>query len=85
LGYKIDAQTGIREGYSCKLFVADRAFYIKLFSNLATSTRYFSCNYDGNIEKEISKTEFELWLTILADTDKEIAQIQESLSAEKKY
>jgi hypothetical protein len=85
LGYKLDCATGENEGYSCKLFVADRAFYIKFFANAAKPTHYVSCNQEGKMEKDISQTEFELWLNILADSDGEIKEILNQLKSAKKY
>jgi hypothetical protein len=81
----LDCQAGELEGYSCKLFVADRTFYIKYFVNPAKATQYVSCNPDGKMEKDISQTEFDLWLNILADSDAEIKEIQNKLKTTKKY
>jgi hypothetical protein len=85
MGFEVNCQEGEREGFSCKLYVADRMFYIKNFANPAAKTQFFSCNTAGIIEKEISKTEFELWLNILADSNQEINQIQKSISSTKKF
>jgi hypothetical protein len=85
LGYTLDCQTGELEGYSCKLLVADRTFYIKYFANPSKATQYVSCNQDGKMEKDISQTEFDLWLNILVDSDAEIKEIQSKLKTIKKY
>jgi hypothetical protein len=85
LGYTLDCQAGESEGFSCRLLVADRTFYIKFFANPAKASQYVSCNQDGMMEKDISQTEFELWLNILADSAEEIGEIQSKLKTAKKF
>jgi deferrochelatase/peroxidase EfeB len=85
LGYKLDCASGELEGFSCKLLVADRTFYIKYFQSRTKPTQYVSCNQDGKMEKDISQTEFDLWLNILADSEEEIKEIQSQLENAKKY
>jgi hypothetical protein len=83
LPYSIDYGLGERAGCSSQIVVADRIFYVKLFSN--SSARYFSGDQEGIIQKEISPTEFDLWLNVLADSDADVAEIQRKLAEGKKY
>jgi hypothetical protein len=85
MGYTLDCQAGENEGYSCKLLVADRTFFIKMFADPKKQAQYVSCNPDGRMEKDISQTEFELWLNILADSPQEIEEIQKKLVLIRKY
>ena len=81
--YEIDFVGGERAGCSSKLVIADRIFYVKLFD--AAQSRFFSGDQQGVIQKEISKSEFELWLNILADNDSEALEVQKKLGLGKKY
>ncbi len=81
--YEIDYPAGEKAGCSSRLIIADRMFYVKLFR--AEPARFFSGDQQGIIQKEISKSEFELWLKILADNEAEISEIQGKLSLGKKY
>jgi hypothetical protein len=83
MGYEIDYAAGERVGCSSKLVIADRLFYVKLFSS--ASSRFFSGDQKGVIQKEISQAEFELWLSILADNEADALEIQKKLGLGKKY
>jgi len=83
MGYEIDYDAAEREGCSSKILIADRIFYVKLFSSGVP--RFFSGDQKGVIQKEISKSEFELWLNILADNETEALDIQKKLCLGKKY
>lgn len=81
--YEIDYAGGERVGCSSKIVIADRIFYVKLFSS--EPSRFFSGDQQGVIQKEISKAEFELWLNILADNEADVNIIQKQLGLGKKY
>ena len=83
MGFEIDYNAAERAGCSSKLVIADRIFYVKLFSS--EPSRFFSGDQKGVIQKEISKAEFELWLNILADNEIEVSDIQKKLCLGKKY
>jgi hypothetical protein len=83
LVHEIDFKSGELAGCSSKLVIADRIFYVKLFSSLPS--RFFSGDQKGVIQKEISKAEFDLWLSILADNEAEALDIQKKLCLGKKY
>jgi hypothetical protein len=83
MGYKIDYIEGERVGCSSKITLADRIFYIKLFTS--EPSRFFSGDQQGVIQKEISKAEFELWINVLADIESEVNAIQKKLGLGKKY
>ena len=83
MGYEIDYVAGERAGCSSRLVIAERIFYVKLFC--AGQSRFFSGDQQGVIQKEISKSEFELWVTILADSEVEAQEAQRKLSLGKKY
>jgi hypothetical protein len=83
MGYEIDYSGGERVGCSSEIVIADRIFYVKLFSS--GSSRFFSGDQQGVIQKEISKAEFELWINILADNETDVNDIQKKLSLGKKY
>jgi len=83
VGYKIDYATGEQVGCSSKIVIADRIFYVKLFSS--EPSKFFSGDQQGVIQKEISKAEFELWINILADTEADAVDIQKRLFLGKKY
>jgi len=84
MGYEVDYVEGEKEGCSSKLTIEHRIFYVKLFESPAGSTKYYGGDQHG-ILKEISRTEFELWLKILADNEKEIEDIKKKISSGKKY
>jgi len=83
MGYEIDYVEGERVGCSSKITIADRIFYIKLFTS--GSSRFFSGDQQGVIQKEISKAEFELWIKILVDNESDANMIQKKLGLGKKY
>jgi hypothetical protein len=83
VGYEIDYVAGERAGCSSQIVIADRIFYVKLFS--ATPSRFFSGDQQGAIQKEISKTEFDLWINVLADSEADVAEIHKKLTIGKKY
>lgn len=83
MGYEIDFASGERVGCSSKIVIADRIFYVKLFSS--EPSRFFSGDQQGVIQKEISKAEFELWINVLADNEADVGAIQKKLCLGKKY
>lgn len=83
MGYTVDYDAGERVDCSSQLTIADRIFYVKLFAN--GTSRFFSGDQKGIIQKEISKAEFELWVNILSDGEAEASLIQEKLGVGKKY
>jgi len=84
LTHEIDYASGERAGFSSRIIIADRVtFYTKLVES--GPTRYFSADHEGNIDKEITKTELDVWLNILADNDAEILEIQKKISLGKKF
>ena len=83
MSYQVDYDAGEKQGCSSKLTVADRIYYVKLFSS--QPSRFFVGDQKGVVQKEISKVEFELWLSILADSEADAAEIQKKLSLGKKY
>ncbi len=83
MDYEIDYVNGEKAGCSSKITIADRIFYVKLFSS--GPTRFFSGDQQGVIQKEISKVEFELWINILADSQTDIENILNKLAEGKKF
>ncbi len=83
MGYDIDFSAAEKNGCSSKITIADRIFYVKLFSS--GLTRFFSGDQQGVIQKEISKIEFELWINILADNQGEAEIILKKLDAGKRF
>jgi hypothetical protein len=83
MGYEIDYVEGELVGCSSKIIIADRIFYVKLFSS--SELKFFSVDQQGVIQKEISKSEFELWINILADKEEDVEEIQKKLGSGKKY
>lgn len=81
--YEIDLVAGELAGCSSKLVIADRIFYVKLFSS--EPSRFFSGDQKGFIQKEISKAEFDLWVNILADNEAEALAVQKKLGLGRKY
>lgn len=81
--YEINYAAGERASCSSELVIADRIFYVKHFSG--GSSRFFSGDQKGVIQKEISKAEFDLWVNILADNEAQAKEVQEKLSLGKKY
>ena len=83
MGYEINYVEGERVGCSSKITIADRIFYIKFFTS--GSSRFFSGDQQGVIQKEISKAEFELWINILVNNESDADIIQKKLGLGKKY
>jgi hypothetical protein len=84
--YEIDYVVAESEGYSSKIVLdGDRVFYVKLYSSPEGCAKYFSADIEGNLQKEISKAEFELWVNILADNETDVKIILEKLAQGKKY
>ncbi|MDR0471161.1 MAG: hypothetical protein LBH79_05505 [Nitrososphaerota archaeon] len=83
MGYEIDYLTGEKAGCSSQITIADRIFYVKLFTS--APSRFFSGDQQGVIQKEISQTEFELWLNILSDSEADKVEIEKKLVQGKKY
>ena len=83
MGYEVDYSLGEKVCCSSRIIIADRIFYVKLFSK--SPPRFFSGDQQGVIQKEISKAEFDLWINILADGEVQVAEIQEKLGVGKKY
>jgi len=83
MGYEINYAAGERAGCSSKLVIADRIFYVKVFSS--EPSRFFSGDQKGVIQKEISKAEFDMWVNILADNEADALDIQKKLCLGKKY
>ena len=83
--YKVDYAEGEKEGCSSKLTIENKIFYIKLFESPAESAKYYAGDQNGIIFKEISKTEFDLWLRILTDKAADIEDIRKKISSGKKY
>ena len=83
--YEVDYIAGERQGCSSKLTIDDRIMYVKLFASPPNSAKYFSADQKGIVEKEISKSEFELWLNILTDKDADVKDILSKISLGKKY
>jgi hypothetical protein len=81
--HEINFSAGELAGCSSKLVIADRIFYVKLFSS--EPSRFFSGDQKGAIQKEISKAEFDLWVSILADNEAEAMDIQKKLGLGRKY
>jgi len=83
MGYEVDYEAGEKAGCSSKITIADRIFYVKLFS--VQPSRFYSGDQKGIIQKEISKAEFELWINILAENEGEAAEALKKLTLGKKY
>jgi hypothetical protein len=79
MGYEINYVEGELVGCSSKIIIADRIFYVKLLSSGAS--KFFSGDQQGVIQKEISKSEFELWINILADNEADVEEIQKELGS----
>ena len=82
MGYEINYLAGEKMGCSSKITLADRIFYVKLF--LEAPSKFYSGDQEGIIQKEISTTEFELWVNVLAD-EADVKEINQKLRLGKKY
>ncbi len=83
--YEVDYDSAEKQGCSSKITIDDRIFYVKLLASPVSVAKYFSGEQDGNLQKEISKAEFELWLNILVENEAEVAVILKKLTLGKKY
>ncbi len=83
MSYEIDYKGGEKVGCSSKIIVADRIFYVKL--SITVSSRFFYGDQQGIIQKEISITEFDLWINVLADNEIQAAEIRKKLEMGKRY
>jgi hypothetical protein len=83
VGYEVDYALGEKAGCSSQIVLADRIFYVKLFT--MSSPRFFSGDQQGIIQKEISKAEFDLWIGVLADSQVDVVEIEKKLALGKKY
>jgi hypothetical protein len=82
--YEVDYAEAEKEGCSSKLTIEHRIFYVKLFASPAESAKYYAGDQNG-ILKEISRTEFDLWLKILADKEADFEDIRKKIGSGKKY
>jgi hypothetical protein len=82
---EVDYVSAEREGCSSKIVLDDRIFYVRLLASPVGAAKYFSGEQNGDLQKEISKAEFELWVNILADNDSDVKVILEKVSQGKKY
>jgi hypothetical protein len=84
MAYEVDYDSAERESCSSKIVLDDRIFYVRLLASPVGTAKYFSADQNGNLQKEISKAEFELWVNILAD-DEDVEAILEKVSQGKKF
>jgi len=84
MAYEVDYDSAERESCSSKIVLDDRIFYVRLLTSPSGKAKYFSADQNGNLQKEISKAEFELWVNILAD-DEDVETILEKVAQGKKY
>jgi hypothetical protein len=82
--YSVDYGEGEIKGCSSKLTIENRIFYVKLFES-EKQTCYYAGDQNGRLLKEISKTEFDLWLKILAGKEADIEDIKKKVNEGKKY
>ena len=83
--YEVDYVEGEKKGCSSRLTIENRIFYVKLLESLQQPARYYAGDQNGRLLKEISKTEFALWLKILADKEADIKDIKNKVNVGKKY
>jgi hypothetical protein len=83
--YDVDYVEGEKKGCSSRLTIENRIFYVKLLDSLKQPARYYAGDQNGRLLKEISKTEFALWLKILAGNEADIKDIKNKISVGKKY
>ncbi|MCW4045412.1 MAG: hypothetical protein NWE94_07850 [Candidatus Bathyarchaeota archaeon] len=84
MDYEVDYAAGEKEGCSSRLEIEHRIFYVKLLKVPPESAVYYAGDANG-ILKEISKTEFDFWLKVLAENEKDVEAIKKKLSVGKKY
>ena len=85
MAYELDYISAESESCSSKIVFDDRIFYVKLLSSPNGSAKYFVADQNGHLQKEISKSEFELWVNILADNESDVKTILEKVTQGKKY
>jgi hypothetical protein len=83
--YHVDYSDAETKGCSSKITIEDRIFYAKLFDSPKEPARYYAGDQNGRLLKEISKTEFYLWLRILAGGEIGVKEIEKKISEGKKY
>ena len=59
MSYKVDYAEAEKVGYSSRLAIENKIFYVKLFKSPSEKTRYVAADQKGVITKEISETEFQ--------------------------
>jgi len=83
--YDVDYVEGEKKGCSSRLTIENRIFYVKLLESPQKSARYYAGDQNGRLLKEISKTEFDLWLKILAGKEADIKEVKEQINEGKKF
>jgi hypothetical protein len=83
--YRVDYADAEAKGCSSKITIENRIFYAKLFDSPHEPVRYFAGDQNGKLLKEISKTEFYLWLRILAGGEAGVKEIEKKISEGRKY
>jgi len=83
--YHVDYADAETRGCSSKITIENRIFYAKLFDSPQQPARYYAGDQNGRLLKEISKTEFYLWLRILAGGEAGIKDIEKKISEGKRY
>lgn len=83
--YDVDYVEGEKKGCSSRLTIENRIFYVKLLDSTQQPARYYAGDQNGRLLKEISRTEFALWLKILAGKEADIKDIKVRVNEGKKY
>ncbi len=83
--YQVDYIDAEMKGCSSKVTIEDRIFYVKLFDSTQQPAKYYAGDQNGRLIKEISKTEFYLWLRILAGGEGRVKEIEKKIIGGKKY
>ncbi len=83
--YQVDYTEAELKGCSSKVTIEDRIFYIKIFDSPQQPAKYYAGDQTGRLIKEISKTEFHLWLRILAGEEGRVKEIEKKIIEGKKY
>lgn len=83
--YQVDYADAEAKGCSSKITIENRIFYAKLFDSPQEPARYFAGDQNGKLLKEISKTEFYLWLRILTGGVTGAKEIEKKITEGKKY
>jgi hypothetical protein len=84
MDYEVNYAEGEKEGCSSKLEIEHRIFYVKLLTVPSETAVYYAGDAHG-ILKEISKAEFDFWLKVLAENERDIEAIKKKISIGKKY